>query len=119
MTNISGVAVPKPKNRKREPVKVFPDGREVCDRVTAGGNGEYIRRVMEMVRRQGCICAICLRTFLMNVLPTFDHEAGRGVGGSHRDDVVLTKDRWPLAKTQHCVSVYQHTQGQQTLSLGR
>ena len=72
--------------RTRSPaVKVFPDGREVCDCTTKQGRSEYNSRTVSMAERQSHRCAMCQRS-LHGYRPTFDHEAGRGAGGGHRDD---------------------------------
>lgn len=78
--------------RSGEAIKVFPDGREVCQRNDAGW-AEYDRRLCVMVKRQGFRCAWCLHLFGFVIgNPTFDHEDGRGLGGSHRDDRILHAD---------------------------
>lgn len=79
-------AHPKPAARKRELVKVFPDGREVCPGV---GNREYINRREAMVIRQDGICAICETPM---TFPTFDHEHSRG--GGKRDDRIEIDGQW-------------------------
>jgi hypothetical protein len=79
--------VPKPKKRKREPVKVYPDEREVCDLKTAEGKKEYLWRTDCMAYVQSFCCAICRRRTEL----FFDHEAGRGSGGGHRDDRIVVK----------------------------
>jgi hypothetical protein len=84
---------PKPSQIKKPPrpaVRIFADGREVCTD-TPQGWVEYVKRKKEMWIRQGKICC------LAGICPTcpgklnwadtsFDHEAGRGAGGSKRDD---------------------------------
>ena len=74
-----------------KPVKVFDDGREVCDLSVAAGRREYRRRVELMLARQGGRC--CLEGhapmcpgFLRLENATFEHEDGRGSGGWKRDD---------------------------------
>lgn len=97
-------AFPKPSQVKRElpHVKVFPDGREVCetrlDRPEgAEGRAEYKRRKEAMWERQKGIC--CLYGFLPECPgklllkhATFEHEDGRGAGGSKRDDRIELPD---------------------------
>ena len=95
-------AFPKPCQKKREPVyvKVFPDGREVCDTKTTEGAAEYHRRKWLMWERQGRRC--CLEGFipecpglLRSADVTFEHEGGRGSGGGKRDDrTVLPDGTW-------------------------
>jgi hypothetical protein len=66
--------------RRKELVKVYSGGREVCK------IPEYWRRREQMCEWQGQKCAICL---LPRVPLCFDHEAGRGLGGGHRDDRII------------------------------
>lgn len=80
---------PKPGKRKREWIKVYPDGREVLNLETQRGLAEYIDRKWKMADRQGWIC--CLSGHISNcpggmagVEFTFEHESGRG--GGKRDD---------------------------------
>ena len=87
-------AFPKPSQVKRElpHVKVFPDGREVCQTRLdkpegAEGRAEYKRRKKAMWERQKGIC--CLYGFLPSCPgklllkeATFEHEDGRGAGGN-------------------------------------
>lgn len=83
-------AHPKPSPRRREPVHVYPDGREVCNLKTRAGIGLYAGRTLMMQKRQGGHCALCHWYLGM----TFDHEAGRGSAGSHRDDRIEVDGRW-------------------------
>lgn len=71
-------------------VRTYSDGREVCD-ITAAGRRAYVRRTGEMADRQNSLCAIC-RRFM--VRPTFDHQGGRGHGGSKRDDRIEIDGHW-------------------------
>jgi hypothetical protein len=84
-------AHPKPAARKREPVKVFPDGRVVCDLTTRPGRKEYFRLKEAMICRQRFLCAIC-GSWLW--LCEFDHEDGRGANGGHRDDRIVVDGEW-------------------------
>jgi hypothetical protein len=72
-------------------VKVYTDGREVCNTKYRDGQEEYISRKRKMWERQNKICC------LAHVCPsctgrmrwadtTFEHEEGRGAFGSKRDD---------------------------------
>lgn len=85
-------AFPKPSEERThaEPVIIYPDGREVCNRETAPGRAEYRRRVIEMVRRQNYQCGLSLSQdcpgFLNPQAATFEHVDGRGMGGAHQDD---------------------------------
>jgi hypothetical protein len=65
-------------------VKVFPDGRQVCQNNRAG-RVEYARRRTEMWWRDLGICCIC-HTFVPFFEATFEHKDGRGMGGARRDD---------------------------------
>lgn len=85
-------AFPKPGQiKKHRPiVETFSDGRQVCSKFPEGRE-EYNRRKREMWERQGHRC--CFEGFLPNCPGrlmwhecTFDHEGGRGMGGSKRDD---------------------------------
>ena len=58
--------------------------REVCDKSPAG-RAEYNRRVVEMAERQGWLCAIC-GEYMHGGNVSFEHQDGRGMGGSLRDD---------------------------------
>jgi len=66
------------------------NGRQVCTD-TAAGKREYKARTTEMWLRQEGICPITGRWVDENVAQ-FDHEAGRGSGGGHRDDRILNED---------------------------
>jgi hypothetical protein len=71
-------------------VRVYPEGREVCDTKTRFGNEEYRRRVKLMWERQGRRCCDCGRPMaLLNA--TFEHQRRRGMGAAWRDDRI-TKD---------------------------
>ena len=98
-------AFPKPSQMRRElpHVKVFPDGREVCQTRLdhpegAEGRAEYKRRKEAMWERQKGIC--CLYGFLPECpgkleikLATFEHEDGRG-GGKRDDRISLPDGTW-------------------------
>lgn len=69
---------------------MFKEGRELC--LTHTG---YANRIIEMADRQVWMCAICEK--LMRH-PTFEHEAGKGAGGSRQDDALSHPDgRWKNA----------------------
>jgi hypothetical protein len=70
---------------KPEAVKVYPDGREVCNLRLKRGKQEYYTRSILMLERQGMKCAIC-RKPVHYIWAEFDHEAGRRANGAHRDD---------------------------------
>jgi hypothetical protein len=65
-------------------VRVYPDGREVCQDSPAGWR-EYKRRVEEMVRRQDFKCCLCGKRLYLNDA-TFEHQRRRGLGGAFRND---------------------------------
>lgn len=75
---------------KSEAFVTFPDGREVCTK-TRLGKLEYDARRVAMWIRQGGKDAITGEWVDVNVAQ-FDHEAGRGHGGGHRDDRILNED---------------------------
>lgn len=84
---------PKPSQikKKKPPVRVMKDGREICDLNTKAGHDEYDRRKRVMWERQERRC--CLEGIVPGcpgklhwAEATFEHEAGRGYGGGHRDD---------------------------------
>jgi hypothetical protein len=80
--------------KKREAVKVFADGREVCNLETAAGKREYGQRLEQMIMRQHGYCCLC-GEWLRPMDATFDHEDGRGMGGARRDDrIVLPNGTW-------------------------
>jgi len=78
-------------------VRVFRDGREWCNLLTKEGRDEYARRKRLMWERQGKRC--CLE-FWVSGCPgrlaladaVFEHQAGRGSGGGHRDDRIEKLD---------------------------
>jgi hypothetical protein len=65
-------------------VRVYPDGREVCQN-SADGWREYKRRVKVMVIRQGYRCCLCNRPLCVGNA-TFEHQRRRGMGAAWRDD---------------------------------
>jgi hypothetical protein len=77
-------------------VKVYPDGREVCNLRVKAGKQEYYTRTIMMLERQKMLCAICLHG-IHYIWAEFDHEAGRGSGGGHRDDRIEVDGHWQNA----------------------
>ena len=69
-------------------VRTFSCGRQECLTKTASGGREYKRRLGVMIQRQLGRCAMCRKVREL----TFDHEAGRGSGGGHRDDRIWQED---------------------------
>ena len=88
------------KRRKLVAVKTFRDGREVCNMESAEGRREYRQRLVAMCRRQGWNCSECGQPMHQGNPPTFDHEAGRGMGGGHRDDRIV-RDGKPYNSAMH------------------
>lgn len=77
----------------RDAIRVTRDGREICLR-SAAGKLEYKLRLLAMLKRQKGKCCLC-RLPLSDAEATFEHENGRGMGGSKRDDrIVLPGGRW-------------------------
>ena len=83
------LAFPKPSQVKkvREPIKIFPDGREILNIKTKAGMDEYQRRRLEMWERQGRRCALQITDICKQRKGRwpkdeiqFDHENGRGAG---------------------------------------
>lgn len=70
-------------------VRVYADGREVCQNSKAGWL-EYNRRVKLMWERQGRRCSLCNRPLALGNA-TFEHQRRRGMGAAWRDDRI-TKD---------------------------
>jgi hypothetical protein len=65
-------------------VRVYPDGREVCQDSPAGWR-EYKRRVEAMLLRQEGRCCLCRRRLALRDA-TFEHQRRRGIGAAWRDD---------------------------------
>ena len=63
--------------KRKDITRVMPDGRVLYS------EKQYKATLRYMTARQEGRCAICGR--IMG-FPTFDHAAGRGMGGSKRDD---------------------------------
>jgi hypothetical protein len=106
-------AFPKPWQRKpnRLAVRVFMDGREVCDVTRRAGYDEYERRKRLMWERQGKKCFLCGQTLFWKDA-TFEHQDGRGMGGSKRDDRI-EKDGQPYNGVAHLLC--NQTKGSQSL----
>ena len=80
-------AFPKPSQVKKVPVavRVFRDGREVCNLNCKSGRDEYERRKRKAWEDQKGICAIC-NLHLAWRDTTADHIEPRKMGGGSRDD---------------------------------
>lgn len=99
-------AFPKPGQIKKpvEAVKVFADGREVCQTKTKEGQAEYVRRKRVMFERQNKIC--CLHGVCPTcpgrmrwVDTTFEHAVSRG--GGKRDDRIEIDGKWTNGCAHH------------------
>ena len=98
---------------KQKGVKVYPDGREVCDLYSVAGKREYARRIQAMVTRQRGIC--CLHGYAPDCpgrfggdRQTFEHENGRGMGGAHRDDrIELPDGTWINGASHYACNVWK------------
>jgi hypothetical protein len=80
-------------------VKVMSDGREICNQYTTTGRKAYRKRIeIAWTRQKGrcCLeghCPECPgQLYLQEV--TLEHESGRGMGGSRRDDRMELDGRW-------------------------
>lgn len=96
-----GLAFPKPADIRTEPVavRVYDDGREVCNLLCKAGKAIYEQRIAEMWYRQSGKCCICGNP--LNLFrATFEHQDGRGMGGGHRDDRI-EKDGNPYNGAAH------------------
>jgi hypothetical protein len=81
-------------------VRIYPDGREVCQD-NAQGWREYTRRVGVMVQRQNHRCCLCNRR-LAQSQATFEHQRRRGMHAAFRDDRI-EKDGQPYNGAAHWV----------------
>lgn len=63
---------------------IGPEKREVCSKTSAGLREYKHRRELMWIRDAG-ICCIC-GIWVPLESCTFEHWAGRGMGGAHRDD---------------------------------
>ena len=90
----------KPKNQKKPPpvaVRVFADGREVCNLLCREGRDIYMGRIETMRLRQNKRCCLYGHVEgcpgqLNKADATFEHQDGRGHGGGHRDDRIEIPD---------------------------
>jgi len=82
---------PKPENSLRYTtvldgaVRVYPDGREVCQD-NPQGRKEYQRRIEVMCIRQNWVCCLCPDKLRSIYDATFEHQRRRGMGAAFRDD---------------------------------
>jgi len=110
------VSYPSPKPKKRREslryeivegaFRRYPDGREVC-LGNKKGQEEYRRRTIVMAERQKWICALpscslpMAQSFTDFRRATFEHQDGRGFGGSRRDDRVVDQGGRPMNVAMH------------------
>lgn len=102
------LAFPKPKDQKKKPiaVRVFRDGREVCNLLCKEGRDEYMRRKRVMWERQVGICCLAAEAPMCPGRlnwgdAMFEHEGGRGSGGSKRDDrIEITEEKHGIKITR-------------------
>lgn len=82
-------------------VRVYPDGREVCQDNSQGW-AEYKRRVQAMVERQRFRCCLCGRIISV-ASATFEHQRRRGMGAAWRDDRIIDAEGRPVNGAAHWV----------------
>lgn len=76
---------------KPEVLTVHCDGREVINTRLERGRHEYKQRMWRMYLRQRSLCCLC-GLYMIPDDVTFEHENGRGLGGSKRDDRIELPD---------------------------
>jgi hypothetical protein len=97
---------PKPESLRYElilggAVRLYPDGREVCQDSKAGW-AEYKRRVEALLRRQNWRCNLCGRRLGLQDA-TFEHQRRRGIGAAWRDDrITRDGEEWNSAACWVC-----------------
>jgi len=80
-------------------VETLDDGAEVCNLKLKAGKYAYHCRMLEMAERQRNECPICHRS--EGFFWEFDHQDGRGMNGSHRDDRIEIDGEWHNAALCH------------------
>jgi len=80
-------------------VRVYPDGREVCQD-NAAGRDEYKRRLHLLLQRQGFKCCLCGES-LNTYNSTFEHRCPRGLAGATRDDRIEDVQGNPMNGAAH------------------
>jgi hypothetical protein len=94
---------PKPSKPRSPKLRDYPGGRQVCNLKTYYGRLEYLNRRNAMAIRQGGRCALCGLPMTATDPPTFDHQHGRGMGGSRRDDrIEINGQRFNAAVHMSC-----------------
>lgn len=77
--------------RERQEPIIWRGDRMICNQDTAEGRRKYDHLRECLWRRQKGVCLIC-RIRMVLIASTFDHEHGRGFGGSNRDDRIYVRD---------------------------
>lgn len=80
-------------------VRVYPDGRQVCQENPAGRR-EYTRRIAAMVQRQNFRCCLCPESITLSQA-TFEHTDPRGMGAAFRDDRIEDESGQPMNGAAH------------------
>ena len=83
-------------------VRVYPDGRQVCQDNLAGRR-EYLRRLEIMLTRQSYRCCLCGERIKSKQDATFEHQRRRGMGGAFRDDRIYDGDGLMINGAAHWV----------------
>jgi hypothetical protein len=82
-------------------VRLYPDGREVCQDSPAGWK-EYGRRVEAMLVRQNWRCCLCGKRLGLRDA-TFEHQRRRGAGAAWRQDKIEDENGNPVNGAAHWV----------------
>lgn len=101
------LSIKKEKPPKVAPWKrVLPDGREILSTVDPAGWAEYKARIRQMWERQGGVCCLARHCPLCPGKlrfedATFEHEGGRGMAGSKRDDRIVNSEGLKINGAAH------------------
>jgi len=94
--------------KRNSSLQTTRDGREICNLKTVGGKHIYWERLEAMWTRQKGVCCLfgycpsCPGKLLLDDA-TFEHEDGRGMNGSKRDDRIKKNGlRFNGAAHWHC-----------------
>lgn len=95
-------AFPKPYEirKRRQAIRVYDDGREVCNLKTVEGKRIYVNRIERMAERQCWLCCICGKPMTFGEM-TFEHSDLRGMGGARRNDRIWTPNGRPINGAAH------------------
>jgi hypothetical protein len=99
-------AFPKPGKKKPVAIKIYRDGRMVCNLNTKEGQDEYDRLRLVMYERQKGICPLC-RKRLEKKWMQFDHTTPRGHGGGFRDDRIEVNGVWQNQAVHPLCNIYK------------